>query len=180
MPSELPQRAYLRDEFHLLTLNATVQRARIYAEAVEEEPREAFRRTLRQQLDLIARAYVHPVSDQEHVRNIERLAASLSRKHGSILRLARFRIGPAQKALNLFLKYLWCVGWIAEPPHCPFDARVIGLLPVGVRVSWTELDSRVGYMRLVSAARAVAGDVPLPIWELTAYNSVSNAARRST
>jgi hypothetical protein len=179
MSSAQRRRAYLRDEFHLLTLNATVQRARIYANGIAENEREAFRMSLRQQLDITSMAYSRPVGEREHIRNIERLAAFMSRRHGGILREGRFRIGPAQKALNLFLKYQWCAGWISEPPHCPFDARVIALLPAGVRVSWTDLDSSAGYRSLVRAARAVASSVSLPNWELAAYNALSNAARRT-
>lgn len=41
-----------------------------------------------------------------------------------------FRIGSAQKALNLYRKYLWCLGYIPFPPHCPFDATIIDQLPV--------------------------------------------------
>ena len=36
----------------------------------------------------------------------------------------RFRIGIAQKLINLHLKYLWCSGVIQEPPHCPIDGII--------------------------------------------------------
>jgi hypothetical protein len=45
-----------------------------------------------------------------------------------------FRVGTAQKALNLYLKYLWCLGEIKTPPHCPFDRGIIQMLPVSERV----------------------------------------------
>jgi hypothetical protein len=47
------------------------------------------------------------------------------------------RIGLAQKALNLYLKYLWCLGEIHEPPHCPLDSIVLGQVPGCKDVRWT-------------------------------------------
>ncbi len=172
------QVAFLRDQFHGMVLQATVQRAHIYATPSTEEQREGFRVALRQQLDALVEVYRMPVDDTVHVRNIAALADHMSRQHGGALRDARFRIGPSQKALNLLLKYHWCVGWIPEPPHCPLDAIVIGLLPSQVRCKWTDLDSIDAYRKLVSAAREVAGKTSLAQWELAAYDRASPAARR--
>ncbi len=49
-----------------------------------------------------------------------------------------FRVGIAQKALNLYLKYLWCLGKITEPPHCPFDSIIISEIKCNIK--WTEMD----------------------------------------
>jgi hypothetical protein len=64
------------------------------------------------------------------------------------------------------------------PPHCPFDAVIIGVLPYKERISWTKLDSLDGYRTLVKAARLVAGPVPLAEWELRTYQENSSAAQR--
>lgn len=170
---------FLRDQFHGMVLQATVQRARIYAPDAPEREREAFRVGLREQLDRVAARYPEGVSDTAHVRNIALLADTVSRQHHTALRGGRFRIGPAQKALNLFLKYQWTAGWIAEPPHCPLDAIIIGKLPARVRCNWTDLDSVEAYRQLVTAAREVAGAKSLARWELAAYNEASPTARRT-
>jgi hypothetical protein len=47
--------------------------------------------------------------------------------------------GIAQKLLNLYLKYLWCVGYIVEPPHCPIDRIIIGKTSFRDRLNWTEM-----------------------------------------
>lgn len=177
--SLMDPRDFLRDQFHGLVLQATVQRARIYAPHASERDREAFRVGLRAQLDRVAARYPHGVSDTTHVRNIAALADTLSRQHHSALRGGRFRIGPAQKALNLFLKYQWTAGWILEPPYCPLDAIIIGKLPARVRCNWTDLDSIEAYRQLVAAARDVAGSSSLARWELAAYNEASPTARRT-
>ncbi len=180
MNDSVPRHSFLRDEFHGLTLQATVQRARIYAPGVSEPSRVPFQAGLRRALDTLAKRYTTSVDEQRHVENIARLADDLSTKHGSLLMAGRFRIGPAQKALNLFLKYLWCAGLVPTPPHCPFDRLVIQLFPPRDRANWTTLDSLDGYRGLVSAARRLAGTRSLAEWELVAYNEVSMAARRAT
>ena len=169
---------FLLDEMHRLTLQATVQRAAIYRPGIPEREHIAVRGTLRAALDDLSAVYQAPVPDERHVANIEALSGRITTAHRGVLRGSRFRIGPAQKALNLFLKYLWCLGRIPMPPHCPFDARVIALLPADVRCTWTDLDSVAAYRRLVDAGRQLAGDVPLAEWELAAYNAVSVAASR--
>ena len=66
------------------------------------------------------------------------------------------------------------------PPHCPFDSRIIQKLPPIDRLNWTQLDDMKDYSRLVAAARAAAGTLPLAEWELRVYNTVSTAATRAT
>jgi hypothetical protein len=172
-------RDFLRDQFHGMVLQATVQRARIYAANAPEREREAFRVGLRERLDRVAAHYLDGVADTTHVRYIATLADAVSHQHHAALRGGRFRIGPAQKALNLFLKYQWTAGWIAEPPHCPLDAIIIRKLPARVRCNWTDLDSVETYCELVAAARGVAGATSLARWELAAYNEASPTARRT-
>jgi hypothetical protein len=68
------------------------------------------RDVLSSRLQVLASGYSSPVGDVAHCSAIEALAESMSRAfHGrNVLREDRFRIGVAQKALNLYLKYLWC------------------------------------------------------------------------
>src|SRR5208282_1517190 len=95
---------------------------------------------------------------------------------------AQFPIGRAQKALNLFLKYLWCIGEICEPPHCPFDSVIIAKLPKGTCPSWTKLDRIGDYRNLVEAAKKFvaetkdpADDSSLATWELRKYNELAGS-----
>lgn len=173
-------RRFLADQFHGMVLQATVQRAHIYAPDSSEDSREAFRGSLWGQLDELTPAYRDPIAEPEHIANIQRLANQLSRMHGSTLRDGRFRIGPAQKALNLMLKYHWSAGWIPEPPHCPLDSIIIGKLPSEVRLHWTDLDSVPDYRKLIRAARAVAEAEGLSLaqWELAEYLASSPASKR--
>jgi hypothetical protein len=167
---DLGKRQFLHDELFSMTLMATVQRGHVYAESSPATDRIAFQNDLRRKLTEIAVGYKTSRTDAEHEQNIVDLATSLSAAHKSALWRGRFRIGSAQKALNLFLKYLWCLGEVGTPPHCPFDYRIIQMLPPAVRCNWTALDTIDGYRGLVAAARVLAGKRPLAEWELAAYN----------
>lgn len=177
--AESNQRQFLRDQFHALTLAATMQRAGVYVAGLDESQRSPVHEGLRRTLDELAAGYSAAVSEEDHLAHIVHLAERMSREHEAVLNGGRFRIGPAQKALNLFLKYLWCSAEIPEPPHCPFDQRIIVLLPTPVRCNWTSLDDIAGYERLVEAARTLAGPLSLAEWELDAYNRVSIAGQRA-
>ncbi len=110
------------------------------------------------------------VPHEEHVQNSAKVSEAMSRKHGRCLLNGRFRIGVAQKALNLYLKYLWCLGEVTEPPDCPFDRIVISALEGCDDVNWTQFDDLGTYERLVKAAREIASEKSLAAWELEYYS----------
>ena len=161
---------FLHDELFSMTLMATVQRGRVYRSDATDAEKASFQAELRRQLQATAATYSAKKTDAAHADNIAALSESLSTSHGAILLDGRFRIGSAQKALNLFLKYLWCIGEVPEPPHCPFDFQIITKLPRAARCNWTELDSIETYRALVAAARTSAAGQSLADWELAEYN----------
>ena len=164
------QEQFLRNELFSLTLMATVQRAGVYAPGSREKNRREFQTTLRGQLESTAEGYANQVTEEEHIRSIVDLAARLTSSHANVLKNGRFRIGTAQKALNLYLKYLWCLGKIGPPPHCPFDFQILKTLPNYTGPSWTKLDREEDYRALVEAAKAKAQGSSLAAWELRTYN----------
>ena len=122
--------------------------------------REALRNALEEEADKIiakSRYKTRKVGDNEHVNNIEKLRARVTKRCGSILKKGRLRFGTAQKYFNLELKRRWLDCGYKEPPHCPFDRIVILAfyrgLDDGVCISWTKCDSRKCYMAWVRALR---------------------------
>lgn len=169
-----PQQRFLEDEFFQLTLGAVVQRGKVYSPGLSETTRRSLHGTLRAALVELSAAYERPVQDENHVENIVALADRMSSLCRNILAGGgRFRLGSAQKALNLHLKYRWCRGLCVEPPHCPFDAIVLAHIPSWSGPPWTALDSVDDYSRLVAAARASAAPASLSIWELNLYNTAA-------
>lgn len=165
------QRVFLEDEFFAMTLMATVQRAYIYRAGSSEIERVAVRDWLRAELVRLADQYSKVVSEANHAQDISMLSDRLSATYPETLKDGRFRIGSAQKCLNLYLKYAWCLGWIPMPPHCPFDAVILARLPKFKKIKWTKLDSLSLYENIVAEAKVVANGIPLAQWELQSYNS---------
>ena len=163
------QRRFLLNEFFQLTLAATVQHAKVYVDNVSEQDREAFRNSLRAKLFDLYPNYTAAVPDKLHNANIKQLAERLSAQFRHLLIGGRFRIGLAQKALNLFLKYLWCARILRNPPpHCPFDRNIIQ--DINQDINFTEFDTMREYRKLITAARISANGVGLALWELNKYN----------
>jgi hypothetical protein len=169
------KRRYLDNEVLTLTIQGAhgTRGKRVYTDNRYSEPLKQF---VRSRLPELGPKYREGgVSDPEHVQNIEGLANDLTARFQAILHRQRFRIGISQKLLNLYLKYQWVLGWIPEPPHCPFDFDVISKLKLPQRINWTELDSREDYLILVSAARKIALQAGLSIasWELREWSGRS-------
>jgi hypothetical protein len=171
--------AFLRDEFFSLTLMAAVQRGDVYTAEARESARKTFRLELRRKLEEIAWGYHKPVGENAHLKNICLLADHLTKNHSETLKRRRFRIGTAQKALNLYLKYLWCIGAITEPPHCPFDFQIIRRLRGFGQIRWTTLDDIESYKLLVAAARHASHPLSIAQWELEAYNALMRVPQKN-
>jgi hypothetical protein len=160
------QEQFIMDEFFNCTIRGAFQRARVYTPEAEESAKAKVWEALRSWLGQHESRYCGDVTEEDHIRNIVSLSEALSKDHADTLVNGRFRIGVAQKALNLYLKYLWCLGKVSRPPHCPFDAIVIGTLAGCSDINWTKLDCLEGYQRLVKAAKERAGAASLAEWEL--------------
>ena len=160
---------FLRDQVLFNAINASLQRAFVYTPDASFLERRQLWKCLREALIGITETYSQPVPEEAHIQNIVNLADTISGDCSNFLVNGRFRIGNAQKALNLYLKYLWCLEQIPMPPHCPFDSRIISRLSKDVQVSWTRLDDIDSYRALVDAAKDVAGRLSLAEWELQVY-----------
>jgi hypothetical protein len=167
---------FLKYDYLAQSATAALQRSTTYKKDVPEQHRLNFRKTVHKQLDeIVSRFYSagRVVDDNAHVDNICSLSELLSRTHGRILEQDRFRVGPSQKALNLHLKYLWCQGEVATPPHCPIDYNVIAeLSAVHRRCIWTKLDDIQQYKAIIADAKAKANaqGMSLAEWELELWN----------
>lgn len=155
------------------SLRAALRRNHTYIPGVGFYERAALRSRWSELLREISRQYSYHVDDALHVRNIAHISDVLSNEFASILYGERLRIGTSQKALNLYLKFLWCLELnTTPPPHCPIDRLV--LWQVGIVDAWTKLDSRETYMQWIDTLRNFAlakGYVTLPDYELELWNN---------
>jgi hypothetical protein len=157
---------FLRNEVLTFTAFRALERAETYLDSTPIETKVKLRDVLRKKLEKLGEGYSIPVPNETHLANIVDLSDELSAQFRGCLREGRFRIGIAQKALNLYLKYLWCLGQIPLPPHCPFDSRVISRLPACRGLNWIDIDDIKLYMQLVKVAKNTAGERSLAEWEL--------------
>lgn len=161
---------FLRDEFFTLTLFGALGRSALWRTEVPERNRKRLHASLKHRLESLGAVYRSPVLDAAHLVNISALADGLSTEFAPLFRDGRFRIGLAQKALNLYLKYLWCAGFAARPPHCPVDKFIQDYAKLKPVLNWTNLDSIVEYERLIRCLRDAAGTRSLAEWELEAWS----------
>lgn len=122
--------------------------------------------------DLLSQ-YRESVHETTHLNAIQEVAALAERMdHDGVLSNGRYRLGISQKLVNLQLKYLWCLGVIPEPPHCPVDRIVLARTKLRNRLNWTQIDSVDSYLQAIKAIRALAHASGLSIarWELANYD----------
>ena len=162
---------FFERELFALTLGATAQRSDLYASDLGEAARRPFQNSLRQSLETLAESYRKSVAESLHIANIQRLGDELSGKHSELLVSGRMRFGHAQKALNLYLKYLWCLQKVEEPPHFPVDSIILKKIPKFTTFRWTRMESSEQYVKIIEAAREQARrqNLSLACWELREY-----------
>ena len=171
------KRKFLRDQSMINSITGAFQHAGIYISGLpESDPnKKRVRDTLKEQIVKLAKSYQNTVTDSDHCSNIEQLANFISSEfHGKgVLRNDRFRIGISQKALNLYLKYLWCLDEIPTPPHCPIDRIIIQKLGIPQQqqsqYDWTKLDCIQKYKYLISRCRENLEALSIAEWELQVW-----------
>jgi hypothetical protein len=163
--------AFLHEEALSAAVAAAFMHGSIYEKSCPDSDRLRVREGLKVLLLELGVTYGTKIEDEDHVKNIESLADAMTADYPECLRENRFRIGIAQKALNLYLKYLWCHGEIPTPPHCPFDSAIIGLLPPKVRKPYIKVDDINDYVAWVEETKELAKGKPLAVWELEKFEN---------
>jgi hypothetical protein len=172
---------FLTGEIFGLTIAGAFGHGKVYRTTLPTAARKSqFRRAISERLDRLMEQYAGGVSEKEHVHNIDALAKGLSRGFPDVLERGRLRIGTAQKLVNLYLKYCWVLGWIREPPHCPFDRTIIANIKATTKANWTEIEFVERYLELVQAAHAAAegAGLSLAAWELEMFSRKADLRKR--
>jgi len=112
------------------------------------------------------------ITENELISQIEDLMEIITENFTDILKNGEFQFGNAQKFVNLYLKFLWAIGEIKEPPHFPVD-RIIqkGFKPIR---PWTNMNKE-DYLKVIEEARRQIGDKKsLAEWEIIEYEKMIN------
>lgn len=142
------KKVFLRQTAIYNSLGAAFQRAKIYVNDVSEIEKDKLKDDMAKRLEILEQKYILPVSSEEHYANIKQFADELTIKYKRILEKRRFRVGIAQKAINIYLKLIWCYGWIEEPPHCPIDSVVLRAIGDS-ETKWTKIESIKEYRKVI-------------------------------
>ncbi len=164
------------------TLKAALQQRRntVYSRPEVRNERRVFRTELAKALRSESQRYGQPsvVSDADHCAAIRKISEDLSTRFGEILKDRRFRYGTVQKALNLYLKFLWRLGLLGDgkPPHCPADYTV--LEAAGLCGSWTWSDDEQEYIQWIAGIRKIASPLDLADWEYKTWRPAGVKPKR--
>jgi len=166
---------YLERELWILAWNASVQHAAVYKKGLYQTQREQiniFRGKIISYIkDHLIPEYREEIKESSHCLNIERLIDYAIKVDTGVLGKDGYKYGIAQKLLNLSLKYYWCLGLIAEPPHCPIDMIIIDKTEFKGKINWTQMLTEREYLDIISAIRILAkmGNCSIAQWELNNY-----------
>ena len=161
--------SFIDNEIWILTFGGAFQRIKIYSNSANEMERREFRNYLKREIrKLVEEQYHKKVSGKQHLTNIKTIT-KLSKKHKKHLSTCELSTGVSQKILNLYLKYLWCLGKIPAPPHCPIDSIILTKLKLNKKYNWSKINIKE-YEDIIQCAKKVAGNIPLSEWELETFN----------
>ena len=131
--------------------NAAIQRANVYSAAALQAGKNAFREDLKAWLKHLGSRYLTWEYDgKKYCDEIASLKTYLNARHGAILNGGKVKIGVCQKAITLYLKYLWLLGDDSKKPiYATLDRGIMNLAGVTNPPNWTELDNIQAYERVV-------------------------------
>ncbi|MGK0386676.1 MAG: hypothetical protein ACI849_001294 [Patiriisocius sp.] len=155
---------FINKEIWMLTFGASFQRAYAYVESASEDIKVIFKSNTTVVVEnMLAQYKTGEVSDEQHITNIKELSNS-TKQYSEIFNGGQINFGIAQKMLNLYLKYQWCLGNIAEPPHFPVDriiqqklneqAKSQGLSKLEL-LPWTQFKDERHYSKVINHARSL-------------------------
>lgn len=153
MKSKMKNR-FINSEIWSLTIGGAFQRANVYKPDALEKDKRGFKFMLKGYIDnTIVDSYKKGnVSDEVHIENIEQLQ-KYTANFDKLLTNGQFNFGVSQKLINLYLKYLWCLDIIPEPPHFPVDRIIQQKLEYKPIKAWTKIEKAEDYMAIVNFAR---------------------------
>jgi hypothetical protein len=145
---------FINSEFWVLTIMGAFGRAKVYRPDVPVIEKKYFKRLLKGHLDtMIESCYFKSISQKTHIENIKEVMR-FSESTSDILTNGNLNFGVAQKLLNLYLKYHWCLGLIPTPPHFPVDSIIQKELGLKI-VPWTKMENEIDYLRIINHAKTL-------------------------
>ena len=173
------QLTFLEYEFTTSSLLAAFATRRkthpVYAASATGMQKDEVKQWVRKHLLGLGEKYKYQnLSEGEHVAEIRRIKAEVSKRFPTALHEGKLRFGVAQKLVNLYVKYLCTVGAANSAHHCPLDGIVNKVAKLGYQ--WNTSDSELEYIEAISKLKSYAGGTSLPQWEIHAFQEARTEA----
>jgi len=166
---------FINNEILTLSLRAGLSRGNsaYNKKNIPDQDKKELKNFLRNELTKYSQDYEDKVNEEEHINNIKKLREGTS-SYDKILKGGKLGFGRVQKLLNLYLKYLWVLNWIPEPPHCPFDRIILDDIK-WAGPNWTDSKfSERDYITVLEKTNKIANKENSSIakWELKRWNQI--------
>jgi hypothetical protein len=170
------------------SINAAVRRVGIYRKKKgmnkkafdheKEKMRKAFAKAIIKAANKIKTAQ----GDRKNILDEAIESVTKKIKCYKIFKQGQPSFGVAQKAVNLFLKYLWCLDIFKQPPHCPIDSQILKEIKWnspkkhGTAKKWSTFSKKdyEGAISDIEKVRNESKKSSIATWELAEWKSSLN------
>jgi hypothetical protein len=158
---------FIKDEMFILTISGAFAHNKIYRNGVAAENKIKFRDDIRSFLGNFENKYKNKITEEEHLVILDKFKKDITIAGKNILEGSSISFGTVQKILNLYLKYLWCLGLIVEPPHCPIDRTILNIIK-DYKTNWTKMKKKE-YQSAIEKIKSIKGYKNIASWELDEF-----------
>jgi hypothetical protein len=152
---------------------SAVKRNPTYTESLTKEDRERIRDAWSEKLEKLGRKYKKKQNEDQYIADVIELKNYMNSSFPDSFNNENpgydneFRISHAQKSLSVYLKHLWCMGKIEEPPICPIDRIVLTRVGLkGHNAAWGYINTPELLDEKIKAIQREKGVLSFAVWEL--------------
>lgn len=181
---ELPNDNEIRDIALKSAIKAAFMHNKTYSNDADYHQRRNFRFFFRQLIAYIGEKYLNNVQTFDtFISDIQNMKATINEQFANILYDNSIRIGHCQKALAIYLKWMWChSNNMPAPPMCPIDRNILSYC--GINGNYTQLDDINLYRQWAETIIGVANAncenelfghhcTNVAEWELVVFNHIN-------
>jgi len=157
-------------------IGASVKHNPTYSPNIELKERSIVRKSWETHLIKIGELFTENRNLEFYLETVNEFQTTMS-EYNSLLSPNKknydngFRIAHSQKSISVFLKHLWCMDLIPEPPCCPVDRIIAKAANVKLKENWTQMNSIESLEFALNEFSKIANseNKTLAMWELQLF-----------
>jgi hypothetical protein len=165
-----------KDEAIKEAISASVRHNPTYSPEIKMNERLIIRRSWEYNLIQIGELFTESRNLDFYLKTVNEFQITMS-DYNSLLSPNKnnyangFRIAHSQKSISVFLKHLWCMDIIPEPPCCPVDRIIAKVARIKLKENWTSMNSIVSLEYALNEFTNIAKSEKktLALWELQLF-----------